>query len=150
MNILALDLGTTTGWASSTAGGLASGAEPFKQSRFEGAGMRYLKFKRWLAQRLASMGEIHAVYFEEVRSHRGTDAAHVYGGFMATLTTFCEAHSIPYKGIGVGVIKKHWTGNGGASKADMIAKARQLGYQPADDNEADAIALRDFAFGEGL
>ena len=40
-----------------------------------------------------------AVYFEEVRRHAGTDAAHLYGGFLATLTSWCEQHGIAYQGV---------------------------------------------------
>ena len=62
---LALDLGTTTGWALHQAdGAITSGAEHFKPLRFEGGGMRYLRFKRWLTEINAVAGEIHAVYFE--------------------------------------------------------------------------------------
>ena len=103
--------------------------------------MRYLKFRAWLAEMLRNAGEIHAVYFEEVRRHAGTDAAHIYGGFLAILTAFCESHNIPYSGIPVGTIKKAATGKGNASKDDMIAAARREGHNPGDDNEADALCL---------
>ena len=59
--------------------------------------MRYLRFERWLDETRKIAGGIDAVYFEEVRRHIGTDAAHVFGGFLATLTAWCEAHSIPYR-----------------------------------------------------
>ena len=43
--ILALDLGTTTGWALRFGdGGTTSGTMTFKPGRFEGGGMRYLRF----------------------------------------------------------------------------------------------------------
>ena len=154
--ILALDLGTTTGWALRSANGpVAHGFVSFKSQRFEGGGMRYLRFGRWLADMLSLSGPqsdsqtnltgIGAVYFEEVRRHLGVDAAHVYGGLLATLTAWCEHHQIPYEGIPVGTIKKHATGKGNASKDDMIAAARLLGYAPTDDNEADALAILHWA-----
>ena len=150
--ILALDLGTTTGWALRSANGpVAHGFVSFKSQRFEGGGMRYLRFGRWLADMLtlnapktgaqANLTGIGAVYFEEVRRHLGVDAAHVYGGLLATLTAWCEHHQIPYQGVPVGTIKKHATGKGNAGKEDMIASVQARGHQPADDNEADAIAL---------
>ncbi len=47
--ILALDLGTTTGWALRTRdGAVTSGTQSFRPQRFEGGGMRFLRFKRWL------------------------------------------------------------------------------------------------------
>lgn len=140
--ILTLDLGTTTGWAlRSTDGAIASGTKSFNHQRFEGGGMRFLRFKRWLSEVKAASGEIHAVYFEEVRRHVGVDAAHAYGGFMAHLTAWCEHHNIPYSGVPVGTIKKHATGKGNANKDLMIQAAQKRGYAPADDNEADALAL---------
>ena len=138
--ILSLDLGTKTGWALRSAdGSITSGTESFKPGRFEGGGMRYLRFKRWLNEFLPEA--VSAVYFEEVRRHLGVDAAHAYGGFLATLTAWCEQNRIPYQGVGVGTIKKSATGRGNAGKPEMIAAMRRLGHLPDDDNEADALAL---------
>lgn len=146
--ILALDLGTTTGWALMTRdGSITSGTEAFKPHRFEGGGMRFLRFKRWLTEIKQTSDGIDAVYFEEVRRHLGVDAAHAYGGFMAHLTAWCERHQIPYQGVPVGTIKKHATGKGNASKGEMIAAAKIRGHSPADDNEADALALLHFSLG---
>ena len=140
--ILALDLGTQTGWAlASRDGSITSGSQSFKPQRFEGGGMRFLRFKRWLADIKQCNDGIDQVVFEEVRRHVGVDAAHAYGGFMGQLTAWCEHHQIPYQGIPVGTIKKHATGKGNASKDEMVASVRARGHNPADDNEADAIAL---------
>ena len=67
---------------------------------------------------------IDTLHFEEVRRHVSTDAAHAYGGFLATLTAWCEHQRIPYQGVPVGTIKKHATGKGNANKAAVIAAAR--------------------------
>ncbi len=140
--ILCLDLGTQTGWAlRGRDGSITSGAESFRPQRFEGGGMRYLRFKRRLTEIERSADGLDAVYFEEVRRHAGVDAAHAYGGFMAHLTAWCEHHQIPYQGVPVGTIKKHATGRGNAGKADMVSAMRQRGFQPNDDNEADALAI---------
>ncbi|MDO3530828.1 hypothetical protein Q3O93_02720 [Ralstonia pseudosolanacearum] len=139
---LALDLGTTTGWALRPRDGqIAHGFVSFRPQRFEGGGMRYLRFKRWLTELKATAIDIDAVYFEEVRRHAGVDAAHVYGGLMATLTAWCEYHDIPYQGVPVGTIKKHATGKGNAGKDEMVAAMRTHGHPVSDDNEADALAL---------
>ena len=140
--ILALDLGTTTGWAlRGSDGHITSGSESFRPQRFEGGGMRFLRFKRWLTEIKQSCDEIDCLHFEEVRRHVSTDAAHAYGGFLATLTAWCEHHQIPYQGVPVGTIKKHATGKGNASKEDVIAAVQARGHDPVDDNEADALAL---------
>lgn len=157
--ILALDLGTTTGWAMvSQDRSIAHGFVGFKPQRFEGGGMRYLRFRRWLTELKAlvtpdascgSSPGLGAVYFEEVRAHLGVDAAHTYGGFLATLTAWCEHHQIPYEGVPVGTIKRHATGRGNAGKAEVLASMRALGHPVTDDNEADALALLHWALGEG-
>lgn len=141
--ILALDLGTTTGWACrQMTGPVVHGWSSFKPGRYEGGGMRYLRFKQRLTDLKSTLGgEIHAVYFEEVRRHASTDSAHVYGGLLATLTAWCEHHKIPYCGVPVGTIKKHATGKGNASKEDIIKAMQVLGHPVTDDNEADALAL---------
>ncbi|WP_223618974.1 hypothetical protein [Lysobacter sp. ESA13C] len=143
--LLALDLGTTLGWALRLSGQAMSGTEHFKVGRFEGGGMRYLRFVRWLDELSRFAGPPSALYFEEVRRHRGVDAAHVYGGFLAQLTAWCERHAVPYQGVPVGTIKKFATGKGNADKAAMIEAAKGWGHRPEDDNEADALALLHWA-----
>lgn len=154
--ILALDLGTTTGWALSLQDhSVTHGYVRFKPQRFEGGGMRYLRFRRWLdevqATALSSTGVsgLDVVYFEEVRRHLGVDAAHAYGGFLATLTSWCEHQKIPYQGVPVGTIKRHVTGKGNAGKSEMVLAMRARGYLVADDNEADALAVLVWALAQG-
>ena len=148
--ILALDLGSTTGWALLNRDAMIDGgSQSFKPQRFEGGGMRYLRFKRWLNEIKLCADGIDWVVFEEVRRHAGVDAAPAYGGFMAHLSAWCEHHQIPYQGVPVGTIKKHATGKGNANKALMIEAARKRGFEPVDDNHADALALLDWALAHG-
>src|SRR4029078_2415372 len=90
---------------------------------------------------VANVAGLSAIYFEEVRRHAGTDAAHIYGGLLATLTAWCEQRRIAYQGVPVGTIKRFIAGKGNADKAAVIAAVRARGFSPADDNEADAIAI---------
>lgn len=146
--VLALDLGTKTGWALLNRDGrITSGTLTFKPNRFEGGGMRYLRFRRWLAEITDLAGGLGRIAFEEVRSHAGTDAAHIYGGFLGQLTAWCEERAIPYEGVPVGTIKRFATGKGNAGKDAVIAAIQARGFAPADDNEADAIALLLWATG---
>lgn len=140
--VLALDLGTATGWALRRHdGGITSGTMTFKPTRFEGGGMRFLRFRGWLTEVSALSGGLTRIVFEEVRAHAGTDAAHIYGGFLAHLSAWSEERGVPYEGVPVGTIKAFVTGKGNANKAAMIAAIKARGFRPADDNEADAIAL---------
>lgn len=148
--ILALDLGTNTGWAllqpiNPWNYQVTSGTISFKNDRFAGGGMPYLRFGKWLNEIKQLSNEITAVYFEEVRRHLGVDAAHAYGGFMATLTAWCEDNNIPYQGVSVGTIKQYATGKGNANKQAVINAIKAKGYNPKDDNEADALALMEYA-----
>lgn len=152
--ILALDLGTKTGWALGGATyhdipwpdhkethGAISFANPVR-NRFEGGGMRYLRFRKWLYSLFTGgIDRIDEIYFEEVRNHLGVDASHAYGGFLATLTSQCENHCIPYQGIPVGTIKKYIAGKGSANKQMVIDAVNARGYNITDHNEADAMAL---------
>ncbi len=147
MSLLALDLGTTTGYKVGNKEASVSGTFDLKPSRWEGGGMRGVKFRAKLNEMHAAFGVTHVVY-EAVHRHRGTDAAHIYGGLLMILTAWCEENSIPYEGVGVGTIKKFWTGNGIATKDRMIAVAEERGFAPSDDNEADAIALFEMKIGE--
>jgi Holliday junction resolvasome RuvABC endonuclease subunit len=149
MKILALDLGTTSGWAvKNQSGQILTGTVSFKHGRFEGGGMRFLRFTQWLCEMDKAVDGLEAVYFEEVRKHSATDAAHVYGGFLAAVTAWCEENEVPYAGVPVGTIKRHATGKGNAKKDAMIEAAIKKGIKPADDNEADAFHLLDLILTE--
>lgn len=145
MLILAIDPGTKCGWAIRHPDGrIASGVWALKGGRHEGGGMRFVRLAGYL-DTIAASYKVDAVAYEEVRRHMGVDAAHIYGGVVATLTAFCESRKppIPYVGIPVGTIKKHATGKGNADKDKMCAATAQrwpeMGAAEAiDDNEADA------------
>ena len=105
MKYLAIDLGSKTGWAISADRVVAeSGTIAFTNDRWQGGGMRFLRFKHWLNELRDGEGKIDAIFVEEVRRHLGVDAAHCYGGFLAILTAWCEHHQIPYQGVPVGTI----------------------------------------------
>jgi len=149
--VLALDLGQRTGWALRASDGyITSGTAEFRHDRWQGGGMRFLRFKRWLTEIKNCAGGIDLVVYEQVRRHAGVDAAHAMGGWLAILTAWCEHHGIAYEGVPVGTIKRHVTGKGNADKQAVIAAVKALGFEPQDDNEADAIALLQWAMAQGL
>ena len=141
MTILALDLGTHCGFAMQPSPGFyVSGTWDFQPRRHEDAGMRFKRFEESLTATYLSYG-FTVIYFEEVRRHAGTTAAHIYGGFMAVLKLWCVQRECAYQSVPVGEIKKAWTGKGNAPKELMIEEARRRGFDPVDDNEADALAI---------
>lgn len=139
MKIVAIDPGTNCGYAISHDGVISYGLLDLSTRRFEGGGMRFLRFGNLLREMLPA----DAVVFEEVRRHAGTDAAHVYGGLVAVLTSICEEMKIPYSGVPVGTVKKHATGKGNANKEAMLTWARERWPDVNDDNVADALAILD-------
>lgn len=146
MNILAIDLGTTLGWAlTKRDGSIHSGSEAFAPAKHGGHGGKFLAFMTHLNAVRKAHGEMHAVYYEDIKMHKGVLAAHAYGGFLAILQTWCHINKVPLYGVGFGAIKKGWTGKGNAKKDLMIAQAKLRGFSPADDNEADALAILSLA-----
>jgi Holliday junction resolvasome RuvABC endonuclease subunit len=138
--ILSLDLATQTGWAYSSAGLVTSGSEGFQLKKKDGPGVRFLKFRSWLRDQIEIV-KPELIVFEEVMRWSSGAAAKCYCGLLAILQTECEAKGISYEGVHVGTIKKAATKNGAASKEQMIKAAKDRGYKPQDDNEADAIHL---------
>jgi Holliday junction resolvasome RuvABC endonuclease subunit len=149
--ILALDLGTHTGFALTAGnslphtllGNVVVGTWHCKTAK-ETDGDRYHNFRKKLVE-ISGSSQFTHVYYERVRRHVGTDAAHVYGGLRGILIEFCEARKIPHEGVPVGTIKKSWTGRGNATKDLMIAEAEARGFEVENDNEADALALLHWA-----
>jgi hypothetical protein len=86
-------------------------------------------------------GAIAAIYHEEIRRHLSADSAHVHGGLSRNSDRLvrASAHSVP--SVPVGTTKRFIAGTGAADKQAVIAAIRARGFAPADDNEADAIAI---------
>ena len=144
-NLLALDLGTATGWALRRRdGSMAHGTEKFPDRKRAHPGQRWADFRAWLSRVLAAE-QVHALAYEDVKRHLGTDAAHAYGGFLAMAQSVCAQHNVELLPVGVGTIKKAWTGHGNADKTAMIAEAKRRGFRPTSDNDADALAILSWA-----
>ena len=156
MKVLTLDLGTKLGWAFADTGTdtWIWGEEDFSLQRYEGGGMRFLRFDRWLAEMLQS---VDMVVMEEIGFARYQQAAEILNGMKGILMAKCEAVGVPYAGVPVGTLKKFATGKGNAGK-NLMAKAlqerwdgvRPLNHPSVDiatltNNEVDAIWLTAYA-----
>ncbi len=141
---MALDPATACGFAvgyRNADGGFQgmSGEWDLRRNKHDAWAMTPIKLKQKLT-------EIHKVLpfehlgYEAARRHLGTDAAHLAGAFYAAIQEWCLENNVPFEGIPVGSLKKFWTGKGNASKDEMIAAAQKRGFNPATDNEADALA----------
>ena len=139
MTLLALDLGTTCGFAIFKDGKFISGTKKLGTYK-EKFGVRFYEFRKWLLNIIAKHN-VEAVYFERVFGHKGVEAAHCYGGFLYTLASVCFQQNIPCTGLTVQAIKKFMTGKANATKDEIITAAKQKGFSPETDDEADAIAI---------
>lgn len=148
MKIAAFDLGTKVGFAVCDGSTRYSGSQNLAAKKHENWAARFERFRN-LLDSLGGNFPPDRVVYEEVRAHSGTDAAHVYGAFMAELHKWCNERGIPLVGVPVGTIKKFATGKGNASKMEVLmAVEKRWGVLPQDDNEADAIALLEYARSE--
>lgn len=145
VTILALDLGTKCGYAIRNRDGkIVHGTEAFTPRKSWTPGQRWQRFRGWLSETIVK-NQVNAIVYEDVRRHIGTDAAHAYGAFLALMELAADSHRLTLAPVGVGVIKKHWTGRGNAKKDEMLAEAKRRGFRPETDNDADALAILDWA-----
>jgi Holliday junction resolvasome RuvABC endonuclease subunit len=150
ITVLALDLGTKTGWALYNGNKILSGVEDFslKANEKNRQGKRFEKFEEFL-NLMHKEYNINHVFFEKVmQHHKSRAAAAIYNGFWAVLINWCEKNTINYVGMAVGTIKLFIAGKGNASKDDVINSVKNKGFSDIkDDNEADALALLLYAIG---
>jgi Holliday junction resolvasome RuvABC endonuclease subunit len=113
---------------------LDRGVWMLQHTRLEGGGMMFLRLRHWIEQAVGlsplvttPQGErfVHLVAVEDVKAHKGTAAAHLYGGIVSTITSVLEEDDarVAYTGVGVGTWKKLATGKGNASKDEVAAAA---------------------------
>ena len=145
-NILALDFGQDCGHAAQVDGKIISGVWSLKPSKFDSAGVKFLKFKRHIEAEI-EFYEIKKVFYEAVRRHLGTDSAHCFGSYMGVCVTLCLEKGIEYEGVPVQTIKKHATGSGNADKKQMVMAAitKYPKINILNDDHADALHLLDYA-----
>lgn len=154
MNVLALDLATTTGWARRREGVLESGYETFERKSTEGLGHQLLQFSSWLRW---AMQRADAVVYEERMVHAagGMSAIRILMGLAAMVEYTVARGAMPIgtarvdvrllRPVPAATLKKWTTGKGNAKKPEMLAKVRERWRQVDDHNEADAIALLHYA-----
>lgn len=142
--ILALDLGTQTGWA---VGGkkvpkkiVASGFKSLQAQKHQHPGLRFYRFAKLLNE-LADEYNIEQIYYEHVNAHLGKKAAQVYGGMLGVLYVFCAQQALPCFPFFPSDIKSFITGKSDADKASVINSLREQNIFISDNNEADAAAL---------
>ena len=135
MKILALDIATKTGWKTST----TSGVWNLKPNRGESEGMRVVRFKSKVKE-LIALEDITLISYERPAGVHKSSIM-VASEMVGVLKDLCIEKNIDIACYSASEIKKHATGKGNANKELMIKRAVELGFNPIDDNEADAIHL---------
>ena len=143
MNILALDCGTKTGWASFVDGRVESGVQDFSLKRGESKGIRFLRFNTWLNDMLELIKPYVVVY--EMAHLRGGSPTEILVGMTTRIEEFCESKNIEYSSVHSSALKKFATGSGKANKEDM-RRAAVLKYERIVDNDDEADALHALAW----
>jgi len=149
MNIFALDTSTKTGWATLIDGQIESGVQDFTKKRGESPGMIFMRFNAWLSgigdfaySKLIDTHLPFDVVVYELAHHRGGYAANLCIGLTTRVQEFAARIGAESMAVHTATLKKATTGNGRASKEDMMVWFKeQTGRDPIDDNEADAYAL---------
>jgi Holliday junction resolvasome RuvABC endonuclease subunit len=145
MRILSFDFGTKTGWASFDGERIESGVQEFALGRGESPGMRFLRFGVWIESMINLIKPEACAY--ELAHHRGGFATELLVGMVTRLQEKCAVHGVEYMPVHSATLKKFATGSGRADKVQMVKKAQEKfpGRPIADDNEADALLLLDYA-----
>lgn len=133
--ILSLDIATNTGWKTET----TSGVWNLKPARGESEGMRVVRFKSKVKELIELEGINLIAYERPAGMHKASIM--VASEMVGVLKDLCIEKGIELACYSATEIKKFATDKGNANKEQMIEAAKSLGYNPKDDNEADAIHL---------
>lgn len=139
--VLALDIGTSLGWAYQRADGqVRSGCYQLPTGQRQG--VRLHAFRVWLVEQLTRLGgEIDTVIWEHAHQQMGA-ANEVHHNLVGVLLDFAERNRVTdYHSVEVGTLKAFATGSGAADKPAMVKAARAAGYPVTGHDEADAVHL---------
>jgi Holliday junction resolvasome RuvABC endonuclease subunit len=131
--VLALDIATKTGYSLPK----ISGTYDMSFAEYDGA--KFAAFSAWLANMIDEHNpDIIAL---ESPFMRGAHTRLLFG-LAAVAHMMAVFHKKKATERSVQAIKKYATGNGNVKKIEVFQAIKDKGFNPLDDNEADAIALR--------
>lgn len=127
IHVLALDVATKTGWTLHTPDGLSKtcgGVQDFAGDKWDGHGMRCMRFKRWLDEvsKMVPDEDTLIVAFERPITYAGRPANNTVAQHLAAVAMlWCEERgTTTYTAPTPSECKKAATGKGNASKAAVI------------------------------
>lgn len=142
MNILTLDLATSTGWAFGSPGAVPSFGTHVLPSTGANVGRFLASHADWMRS-IISENEINHVCFEAPILPKKTQIVTLRKLYsLAGLTELmCHRHGIDCTEADNSKVKKYFAGKSYAKKPEMIAAAKDRGFDVRNDDEADAIAI---------
>lgn len=154
MNLMALDLSKSTGWAFARGWSTPSfGVKEFPRNRGDyevplGTVLRL--FREWLLDMIALHRPDKLLYEAPIISGGGDLYKHMVLLGMAAMTEcVCDEAGIDCYQESSATIRKHFIGVGRGKSADLKDavgyRCRQLGWQVSDHNAADALAALAYA-----
>jgi crossover junction endodeoxyribonuclease RuvC len=155
MRILAIDLGTKTGWALWEDGVTTSGTWVLAKAK-EITELRAKDLDRCcdfrasrLRQHILSVNP-NWIYFEDVQFATSLLQVQLWSSLRA-MVWLSANETARVKAVDVGTLKKFATGKGNADKPHMLEAAILKGFKSigADDNEVDAWHLLQYALKNG-
>ena len=147
MNILALDLSKSCGWALCVGWEKPTwGVKELPRGEHVSEGRVFHEFRQWLTDMIA-LNAPGLVIFETpiFGGDIPRTAAYLLIGLAAITEEACEATGTDCAQEVVATVRKHFCGSGRAQKGDVGFRCRQLGWAVTDHNAADALALMSFA-----
>jgi crossover junction endodeoxyribonuclease RuvC len=137
--IYGLDLSLTqTGWAS-----------PTRTGTYKPRGITGTERLNWIRNRIIDMitchpgGQPHVVI--EGYAYGARHQAHQIGELGGAVRLALFDRDIPFTEVSPSTLKKLATGKGNSNKYGVMAAAtKRLGYEGTNDNEADALWLRQY------
>lgn len=142
IEILALDVATSTGWACGPAAGpVDHGTWTLGKGETLGAkmGCLYQHIEELMAERpIKGIYQERPVMFTSGQSNANATASAAAIGNVPQMVAWL--HGIPHGAVHVSTLKKFITGSGRASKLGVMTIIRAYGFNPANDDEGDALA----------
>lgn len=140
--ILALDLATRVGWACGAPDGEPLYGTKVLPSTGEDIGRFADAYNTWLLDMITLEGPALIVFEAPVLPCKTTPATARKLMGLAWHTEFvCRLREVRCSEHHLQSVKKFFAGSGRAEKDDMMAAARRQGWDPKDDNAADALGL---------
>lgn len=144
MSILALDVGTRTGWATHI-DGQYSGQESFPVYNAESSGLLSLRYREWLQEMKRLLGSIDFICFTQSEPINQGDERRIKS-IMNTLEKFADKYEIRLIRNQSGFYSTFQLENSKKDKYLFVKAARAKGWSPGTYREARAVLLWEYEY----